>query len=224
MYDYWESNEFGEHTKQLQELFDAILRGRHDGKKSETSFSTLGDKQRESKIGCIYLAGSRIDNAFCVGSTNVGLLHSALPTDYPKAIRPAFHERHDELIVCTHGRVVIQQTASISDGGVTDHVLDPGEHVLIRRGSPHKVSLAPMTQQGTRQIPVTNLAAGFLALKMGELGTKSEQEDMTKWNQSHPLVTIWGDEMNFLRHVAATQDVATRYWIHAERLNHVLGR
>jgi hypothetical protein len=190
--------QFDAQTKLLSRLFSAS---------HTASYEMLGDQQRKSGIGCIYFAGERLDHEYCLGTRSAGVLHSALPTDYPKAIRPAFHEHHSELVLCTHGTVVLQYTRSHSPSAeIEETVLHPGEFLVIQPKWPHKISLKPLRlwfeSDATAETPSQG-AAGFLAVKMGRLSMKAPNEDLRNWKGPHPLIDSWREDVAFLSRIAS---------------------
>ena len=213
---YWkEKKRFKEQTELLEALFTEQQKRYRPGGDASISFETLGDKQRKKRSGCVYFAGGRIDSKFCLGTQNTGLLHSALPTDYPKAIRPGFHSDHAELILCTHGEVVLEYAADLSsDASVFAVRLQPGEWFLAEKKCPHKISLSPLRDWLIEDKPRKDIPkAGFLAVKMGSLTGKNEDEDMGRWDSStrpHRLTTIWQQDKEFLEKLCGRADLCKR--------------
>ena len=203
-FNYWNNQEeFVAQTRLLEKLFDEQGSGYVQSGNTGISFESLAERQREAAIGCVYLAGSRVDNKFCLGSTNVGLLHSSLPTDYAKCIMPAFHGDHEELIVCTDGQVVIEYSRSLAASATVEiATINPGEFFIVQRGWPHRLSLAPLriVVEDPAGLKQGKANAGYLVLKMGTLSGKSPYEDMTKWkdNLSHPMIAHWQQDDAFL--------------------------
>ena len=202
-FPYWQAQGEFERQSALLNALAAAQSAGFSGGDSVVSLETLTDQQLERRIGCVYLSGSRIDNAQCLGSRNVGLLHAAYPTDYPKAISPAYHTDHDELITGTCGIVLIEYATSLEpDAEVRETRLSPGDWLLLHRGWPHRVSLAPLREL-TR--PVTEEAlprvrASYLALKMGRLTGKNALENMSSWSdRKHPLIENWKSDLAFLK-------------------------
>ncbi len=222
-FNYWDKEDlFDAQTELLEELYKSLGGGYPRGT-TDISFETLGNKQRESRIGCIYFAGSRIDNSYCIGTKKVGLLHSALPTDYSKAIRPAYHEDHCELIVCTHGTVVIEYMNGLpSKDTIITKSLEPGNYFFIERNVPHKVSLNPLRACVSKGSPPEDIHAGFLAIKMGNLGGKALKEDLTKWSEPRPIIERWKEDVKFLRDEILRRSLCVKYSIDEEELREIL--
>lgn len=203
-FSYWKNHEeFAAQTQLLEDLFNEQGRGYAQDGNTSLSLETLGDKQRAAALGCVYLAGSRVDNKFCLGSKNVGILHSSLPTDYAKAITPAFHGDHEELMLCTGGQVVIEYSQLLSsDAPVEIITINPGDYFIVKRGWPHRLSLAPLrvAVDDPASIKQAKANASYLVVKMGTLSGKSAYEDMTKWKGkfTHPIITNWEEDDAFL--------------------------
>jgi hypothetical protein len=214
--EYWCNKEqFDLGSMLLTKLSELNAAAYIPGGPAKVSGRTLADLQREMRIGCIYLWGGRIDNLFGVASGTVALLHSGLPTDYSKAIAPAYHAFHDEWITVTTGQVVIEFSRSISsDAKLESQTLVPGSLFHVPKGWPHRISLAPLRAVSRIHDGLVSLSysraeqvkASFLALKIGMLGEKSDLETMTKWEGSHPLIGAWLDDQSFLRSVMANEE------------------
>ncbi len=112
-----------------------------------TSMRTLGEP-------CIYLAGTRLDNNFTLGSTDLGLAISVLPEDGPKAATPAYHPGSTELYVVIQGELVLE---SLEDGIVRSRPYRQHDVVVIPPGQCHRVRRQPGTQAASL-IVKTNLA------------------------------------------------------------------
>ena len=235
---YREPSQFVRESELLRCLFDQQEAGwTSQDDRMLVFFETLADAQRKMGIGCVYIAGSRIDNKYCVGSNCVGILHSALPTDYDKAAIPSFHESHDELIVCTSGDLIVEWSEARSvesllecarredalaekekETSVVRAHFGPGDHQLIRRGWPHRivVDTAALSLDGDAPDAKDNKRpwASFLAVKMGQLGAKGQHEDMAKWSEmglQHPLIEQWKQDKAFLKHLRVHDDVRARF-------------
>lgn len=203
-FNYWKNHEeFVAQTQLLENLFNEQGTGYAQDGSTSISFETLGDRQREAALGCLYLAGSRVDNKYCLGSKNVGILHSSLPTDYVKAITPAFHGDHEELMLCTGGQIVIEYSISLSASAPVEIVtINSGEYFIVKRGWPHRLSLAPLrlVVDDFASIQQAKANASYLVVKMGTLSGKSPYEDMTKWEGklAHTIITNWEQDDAFL--------------------------
>ena len=89
---------------------------------------------RSSGNTAVYLAGSRLDNDYCLGSADVGMLLSLLPEDGPKAAEPGYHPGSTEVYVTFQGSLVLEyldadevRESTVSAGDV--HVLPPGRRL-----------------------------------------------------------------------------------------------
>jgi hypothetical protein len=225
-YQYWKNEaEFRRQSQLLQDLFNEQEEHYGKDKTTQVSLLELAKRQRDKEIGCIYLAGGRIDNKACLGSENVGILFSSLPTDYAKAIAPAFHADHDELIVCTAGQVVVEYATSLDSNAVIETiVLIPGEYFIAKAKWPHRISLAPLrmfiiekeNQVVLDESQIDQVSASFLAIKMGSLRGKGLYEDMTKWPHKsfhHPIIAKWRIDDAVMRKVRRTPEVCKRLHI-----------
>jgi hypothetical protein len=213
---YWSNDNEYQKQSELWRVFyerikagyERIQAGGNPGRDATESFKTLADDQRKQRIGCTYPAGSRVDSNFGTASQNVGLLHSALCTDLPKAIAPAFHADHDELMVCTDGQVVIEYSVSLAKSATVEQtILNAGDYFLIKRNWPHRIAAAILRSTVNPTLPelkkelVEKMCASFLAVKMGSLTGKSGYETMSNWSQSgfnHPLVERFKEDEAYL--------------------------
>lgn len=171
-------------------------------KSTDQSMTALADVQRKLRHGVIYFMGSRVDHRFGLQSDHAGMLHSTLPTDYFKAIKPAFHGCHEEIIVCLEHEIKIEYCLPETQK-VKEKVLKEGEYFIIKRGWPHRISLAPLLDilgnpESINEKDKRSLNASFIGMKIGVLGEKATNEDMTKWKEKHPLIDNWKKDRDYL--------------------------
>ena len=207
--NYWSNRSaFRAQSELLEGRYVRIEDGFNSNASPTESFRTLGDEQRRGRIGCVYLSGTRIDNKFCFASESIGVLHSALYTDLPKAIVPAFHADHDEIIAVTHGQVAIEYSTSLAESsGIEQIVLNPGDYFIVRRNWPHRISATLLRSAINPASPeiepdlAERLSAGFFAFKIGRLSGKSDHENMLNWEKSgssHPLLQKYQEDNAYL--------------------------
>ena len=96
----------------------------------------LLDLMRRSGEAALYLCGSRVDHAHCLGSEDVGLLLSVLPQDAAKAAVPGFHPGSTEVYVTFQGRLAMQclEHPRVVEKSVAQH-----EVLMIPPGQCHRV-------------------------------------------------------------------------------------
>lgn len=226
-YPYWDNKlEFKRQSELLQKLYDDQAKTYGSGNRTSISLIELAERQRLQLISCIYLAGGRIDNKACLGSQNLGILFSSLPTDYIKAISPSFHSDHDEIFFCTDGQIVIEYTKSLDKSTHLETVvLSPGDYFIAKVKWPHRVSLAPiriLLEDSGDVISIRNekeikqTKASFLAVKAGSLTGKGIYEDMSRWQEAqfeHPLVTAWIKDEELMKKIRANKSISNMFHI-----------
>jgi mannose-6-phosphate isomerase-like protein (cupin superfamily) len=95
---------------------------------------------RTSGESCVYLAGTRLDNDFGLGSRDLGLALSVLPEDGPKAAVPAYHPGSTEVYVVIEGALVLEY---LEDGQVRSRRCRQHEVAVIPPGRCHRVRRQP---------------------------------------------------------------------------------
>ena len=102
----------------------------------EHSLDEFLRRMRQTGQGAVYLAGSRLDNDYCFGSGDVGLLVSVLPEGAPKAAEPGYHPCSTEVYVTFQGNLVME---CLEDGQVSDKTIGNNEVLVIPPGRCHRV-------------------------------------------------------------------------------------
>ena len=103
---------------------------------------------------------------------------------------------HDARIVDLPGAELLQQR------------LAPGDWLLLHRGWPHRVSLAPLRElpRPVTEESLSRVRAGYFALKMGQLTGKNALENMSGWtDRKHPLIENWKGDVAFLQGLSAQE-------------------
>lgn len=91
---------------------------------------------RQSGNPAVYIAGTRLDNDYCFGSTDVGILLSLLPEDAQKAAEPGYHPGSTEVYITFQGNLVME---CLQDGRVSDRDVGGGEVLVLPPGQCHRV-------------------------------------------------------------------------------------
>ncbi|MEX2304542.1 MAG: hypothetical protein WD733_26610 [Bryobacterales bacterium] len=102
---------------------------------SDHSLDELLRLMREKGLASVYLSGSRLDNDYCFGSTDVGLLFSVLPEDQHAAV-PGYHPGSTEVYVTFQGSLVME---CLEDGRVVAKTADPDHVLILPPGQCHRV-------------------------------------------------------------------------------------
>ena len=94
----------------------ALATGQH-------SLNELLRRMRNSGQTSLYLAGSRLDNDYCFGSEDIGVLLSVLPEDARKAAEPGYHPGSTEVYVPFQGNLLMEflEGAEVVDKAVGEH-------------------------------------------------------------------------------------------------------
>jgi len=74
----------------------------------DQSLDVLLGLMRQTGQTAVYLSGSRLDNDYCFGSSDVGLLLSVLPEDGIKAAKPGYHPESTETYITFQGSLVME--------------------------------------------------------------------------------------------------------------------
>lgn len=110
---------------------------------------------RRSGQTAVYLSGTRIDNDYCFGSTDVGMLLSILPQDAQKAAEPGYHPGSTEVYVTFQGSLVVE---CLEDGRVRDQTTGANDVLVIPPGECHRVRY-DARRQAASLIVKTSLSA-----------------------------------------------------------------
>lgn len=121
---------------------------------SDHSLNALLDLMRKTGQASVYLSGSRLDNEFCFGSSDVGLLLSALPEDSTKAAEPGYHPGSTETYVTFQGSLVMEY---LEDGTICDVTVGNNNPLVLPPGRCHRVRYNG-EQKTASVITKTNLA------------------------------------------------------------------
>ena len=118
------------------------------------SLEVLLKSMREQDEAALYLCGSRLDNEFCFGSRDVGMLLSVLPEDARKAAEPGYHPGSTEVYITFQGELDIEY---LDDGVLqTRHVGAP-DVAILPPGQCHRIRSEP-DRQAASLVVKTNLA------------------------------------------------------------------
>jgi mannose-6-phosphate isomerase-like protein (cupin superfamily) len=90
---------------------------------------------RETGQGAVYLSGTRLDNDFCFGSNDVGVLLSVLPQDAHAHI-PGYHPGSTEIYITFQGSLVME---CLENGEVRDKTVGANEVLVLPPGQCHRV-------------------------------------------------------------------------------------
>lgn len=123
----WENSE--RYNKQSDLIRQALAALDH-------SLEALLQSMRSSGEAALYLSGGRLDNDFCFGSGDLGLLLSVLPEDGAKAGEPGYHPGSAEVYVTFQGSLTLQR---LQDGQVEEKIASHNEVVVLPPGQCHRV-------------------------------------------------------------------------------------
>ena len=101
----------------------------------------------------VYLSGSRLDNDYCFGSTDLGMLLSVLPEDALKAAEPGYHPDSTEVYVTFQGSLAME---CLVDGSVEHRNVTRDDILVLPPSQCHRVRLNAQ-QQAASLIVKTNL-------------------------------------------------------------------
>jgi mannose-6-phosphate isomerase-like protein (cupin superfamily) len=101
----------------------------------------------------VYLSGSRLDNDYCFGSEDVGMLISVLPEDAQKAAVPGYHPGSAEVYVTFQGSLTME---TLVEGHVKERSVSTNEIFVLPPGQCHRVRFNA-SQQAASLIAKTNL-------------------------------------------------------------------
>jgi mannose-6-phosphate isomerase-like protein (cupin superfamily) len=107
---------------------------------------------RRTNQPAVYLSGTRLDNDYCFGSLDVGVLFSVLPED-GHAPTPGFHPGSTEVYATFQGSLVME---CLENGQVVDKAVAAGEVLVLPPGQCHRVRRDP-DQKAASVILKTNL-------------------------------------------------------------------
>lgn len=121
---------------------------------------------RTSGESCVYLAGTRLDNDFTLGSRDLGLALSVLPEDAPKAAVPAYHPGSTEVYIVFDGALALEY---LEDGQVHSQRCRKHGVVVIPAGRCHRVRREP-AERAASLIVKTALAHAPAAVRCDQCG------------------------------------------------------
>jgi len=94
--------------------------------------------REDGEESAIYLCGTRIDNVFCFGSNDIGIVISVLPQDGQKASVPSHHPASTEVYIIIQGELTFEsilnnvfKQENIYQNSI--RVIPPGECHRIRK-------------------------------------------------------------------------------------------
>jgi mannose-6-phosphate isomerase-like protein (cupin superfamily) len=112
------------------------------------------DLMRKTEQGTVYLSGTRLDNDFCFGSREIGILLTVMPEASRKASIPGYHPHSTETYVVFQGRLVME---CLEDGNVQSYTGAGDEILIIPRGRCHRARTQVSTSSATLVVK-TNLS------------------------------------------------------------------
>ena len=107
------------------------------------SLEELLSRMRGSGHGAIYLSGTRLDNDYCLGSTDIGMLLSILPEDGQKAAEPGYHPGSTEVYITFQGSLVMEY---LDAGRVREATVGGNQVLALPPGQCHRVPYEPHRQ------------------------------------------------------------------------------
>lgn len=113
----------------------------------------LAGMEASKNEGTIYLCGRRLDNEYCFGSDDLGLLISKLPKGGAKAGVPGYHPRSTETWVILQGALTL---GSLDEGVLRRRSYRRSDVAVIPPGRCHRV-LDAYGQEAAALIVKTNL-------------------------------------------------------------------
>ncbi len=128
------------------ELIEAALN------QSDHSLDSLLHWMRSCAKPAIWLFGGRVDNDFCFGSKEVGMLLSVLPEDAHAGV-PGYHPGSTETYVTLEGSLVMD---CLEGGNLVHHTVAGNDVLVIPPGTCHRVR-APQNSRSSSMIVKTNL-------------------------------------------------------------------
>ena len=104
---------------------------------SEHSLNELLGLMRSTGQAAVYFSGSRLDNDYCFGSEDVGILLSVLPEDAQKAAEPGYHPGSHEVYLTFQGSLIMEylendQVKEKTSGEDSPLILPPGQCHRVR--------------------------------------------------------------------------------------------
>jgi hypothetical protein len=199
----------------------------------------LAGMEASESEGAIYLCGGRLDNEYCFGSDDLGLLISKLPKGAVKAGVPGYHPGSTETWVVFKGGLTL---GSLDQGVLESRDCAQSEVVAIPPGQCHRVLDAP-GREVAALIVKTNLryrpgvvrcqgcayyrAPAECPLRASWLDEKKEQLEMTLAQLSEEAdrkvaeikakgttPAVLGQVLAVRNGLRAAADQAVRAWLH----------
>ena len=98
----------------------------------------LKSMREDGEESAVYLCGTRIDNTFCFGSNDIGIVISVLPQDGEKVSVPGYHPGSTEVYIVTQGELVLESILNntFKQENIVQYsvrVIPPGECHRIRK-------------------------------------------------------------------------------------------
>ena len=118
------------------------------------SMDALLQLMRQTGEAAVYLSGTRLDNDFCFGSRDVGVLLSVLPQD-AHAFTPGYHPGSAEVYITFQGSLVME---CLEDGTVRDKTVGANRALVLPPGQCHRVCYEAQGEAAS-VIVKTNLSA-----------------------------------------------------------------
>jgi len=118
------------------------------------SLDQLLQLMRQTGQPAVYLSGTRLDNDFCFGSADVGILLSVLPQDV-HAFTPGYHPGSCETYITFQGSLVME---CLDDGRVREKTVDANDALVLPPGQCHRVRYEAQ-REAASVIIKTNLSA-----------------------------------------------------------------
>lgn len=102
---------------------------------ADHSINELLRLMRQTGQASVYLSGTRLDNDFCFGSSDVGILLSVLPED-AHAFTPGYHPGSSEVYITFQGGLVME---CLEDGEIREKNVGGNEVLVLPSGQCHRV-------------------------------------------------------------------------------------
>ncbi len=102
----------------------------------EHLLDSLLELMRSTGQAAVYFSGSRLDNDYCFGSEDVGILFSVLPEDAEKAAKPGYHPGSTEVYVVFQESLTME---CLENGKVKDTEVELNCVLILPPGQCHRV-------------------------------------------------------------------------------------
>lgn len=147
------------------------------------SINELLRLMRQTGQPAVYLSGTRLDNDFCFGSGDIGILLSVLPQD-THAFIPGYHPGSAEIYVTFQGSLVME---CLENGKVTERNVRRNQVLVVPPGQCHRVR-GDRKSEAASLIVKTSLSANPSVVRC---------EDCTYYQDKTacPLYQSWSSEV-----------------------------